>query len=47
LRARPSLACASERVLGFVALLAAGSLLAVAPALIAVRTSPATALRAE
>jgi FtsX-like permease family len=34
-------------VLGFVALLAAGNLLAVAPALIAARTPPAAALRAE
>ena len=33
--------------LGFVALLAAGNLLAVAPALIAARTPPAAALRAE
>jgi hypothetical protein len=34
-------------VLGFVALLAAGNLLALAPALIAARTPPAAALRAE
>jgi hypothetical protein len=34
-------------VLGFVALLAAGNLLAAAPALIAARTPPAAALRAE